>query len=214
MSALRSALPVPSFCPSSSSLSVDKAPEAATTMWNDEDNNPYGAFEHNESHFSDSLHSASISPTLIDREASPSPSAHYSDDAPDYVTNEPDLSDEDGPEYGAQSAPGYRRKSVYDSRIEQILYENLDMPILITDAGKNHEGGGSFIVYTIRTGVCSHRQPYCERRITADGYAVIGYRSPTAILGIRFSSTDTGQPSSDSHHSSDSREAYDGGLCG
>ena len=29
------------------------------------------------------------------------------------------------------------------------------MPILITDAGKNHEGGGSFIVYTIRTGVCS-----------------------------------------------------------
>lgn len=45
------------------------------------------------------------------------------------------------------------RKSVYDSRIEQILYENPDMPILITDAGKNHEGGGSFIVYTIRTGV-------------------------------------------------------------
>jgi hypothetical protein len=27
------------------------------------------------------------------------------------------------------------------------------MPILITDAGKNHEGGGSYIVYTIRTGV-------------------------------------------------------------
>lgn len=45
------------------------------------------------------------------------------------------------------------RKSVYDSRIEQILYENPEMPILITDAGKNHEGGGSYIVYTIRTGV-------------------------------------------------------------
>ena len=27
------------------------------------------------------------------------------------------------------------------------------MPILITDAGKNHEGGGGFIVYTIRTAV-------------------------------------------------------------
>lgn len=27
------------------------------------------------------------------------------------------------------------------------------MPILITDAGKNHEGGGNFIVYTIRTAV-------------------------------------------------------------
>ncbi|BDD60973.1 Sorting nexin-41 [Monascus purpureus] len=131
-------------------------------MWNDEDNNPYGAFEHNESHFSDSLHSASISPTLIDRESSPSPSAHYSDDPPDYVTNEPDLSDEDGPAYGAQHAPGYRRKSVYDSRIEQILYENLDMPILITDAGKNHEGGGSFIVYTIRTGDLEVRRRYSE----------------------------------------------------
>jgi hypothetical protein len=46
-----------------------------------------------------------------------------------------------------------RKRGVYDSRIEQILYENPDLPILITDAGKNHEGGGSFIVYTIRTGV-------------------------------------------------------------
>jgi hypothetical protein len=27
------------------------------------------------------------------------------------------------------------------------------MPILITDAGKNHESGGGFIVYTIRTAV-------------------------------------------------------------
>lgn len=41
----------------------------------------------------------------------------------------------------------------YDSRIEQILYENPSLPILITDAGKSSESGGRYIVYTIRTGV-------------------------------------------------------------
>lgn len=71
------------------------------------------------------------------------------------MTHEGDLSDEDDGRYDNYQAHGYSRKNVYDSRVEQILYENLDLPILITDAGKNHEGGGSFIVYTIRTGVCS-----------------------------------------------------------
>ena len=61
-----------------------------------------------------------------------------------------DLSD-DEEEYAQQSAP--RKKGGYDSRIEQILYENQDLQILITDAGKNHESGGSYIAYTIRTGV-------------------------------------------------------------
>lgn len=56
-------------------------------------------------------------------------------------------------DYDIHEDQGYRKKNVYDSRVEQILYENPDLPILITDAGKNHEGGGSFIVYTIRTGV-------------------------------------------------------------
>lgn len=41
----------------------------------------------------------------------------------------------------------------YESRVEQILYENPSMPILITDAGKSAESGGRYIVYTIRTGV-------------------------------------------------------------
>ena len=61
-----------------------------------------------------------------------------------------DLSD-DEEEYAQQKAP--RKKGGYDSRIEQILYENHDLQILITDAGKNHESGGSYIAYTIRTGV-------------------------------------------------------------
>ncbi len=49
-------------------------------------------------------------------------------------------------------APG-KKKGGYDSRIEQILYENPQLPILITDAGKSSESGGRYIVYTIRTGV-------------------------------------------------------------
>lgn len=49
--------------------------------------------------------------------------------------------------------PPRRKPGGYDSRIEQILYENPELPILITDAGKSLETGGRYIVYTIRTGV-------------------------------------------------------------
>ncbi|PYI34243.1 putative autophagy protein Atg20 [Aspergillus indologenus CBS 114.80] len=134
-------------------------------MWNDEDNNPYGAFD-TEAHLSESLHSANLSPPLYDREYTPpSPSSRSStQDPPDFLSQQQDLSDED--DHGAyttqHTGQGYMRKSVYDSRIEQILYENPDMPILITDAGKNHEGGGSFIVYTIRTGDLEVRRRYSE----------------------------------------------------
>jgi hypothetical protein len=56
---------------------------------------------------------------------------------------------------GEPDLPTPRRKpGGYDSRIEQILYENPELPIIITDAGKSVESGGKYIVYTIRTGVC------------------------------------------------------------
>ncbi len=142
-------------------------------MWNDEDNNPYGAFDQHESRLSDSLHSAALSPRKLSSSPPPElfhdgadstqatfeqdptpPSSRDSNlDPPDYISHPEDLSDPEEADYGAASQQ-YPRKSVYDSRIEQILYENPEMPILITDAGKNHEGGGSFIVYTIRTAVC------------------------------------------------------------
>ncbi|TDZ30260.1 Autophagy-related protein 20 [Colletotrichum sidae] len=50
----------------------------------------------------------------------------------------------------------------YESRVEQILYENPQMPILITDAGKSAESGGRYIVYTIRTGNLEVRRRYSE----------------------------------------------------
>ena len=46
-----------------------------------------------------------------------------------------------------------RKPGGYDSRVEQILYENPETPVLITHAGKSLEGGGRYIAYTIRTGV-------------------------------------------------------------
>ncbi|KAK9477295.1 hypothetical protein V1514DRAFT_334417, partial [Lipomyces japonicus] len=54
-------------------------------------------------------------------------------------------------------------KHPYSSRIEQLLVENPDLEILITDAGKNLEGSsGGFISYTIRTGELAVRRRYSE----------------------------------------------------
>jgi hypothetical protein len=55
----------------------------------------------------------------------------------------------------AEDVAPRRKPGGFNSRIEQILYENPDMPIMITDAGKSLESGGRYIVYTIRTGVSS-----------------------------------------------------------
>ncbi|KAK7735320.1 Sorting nexin, cytoplasm-to-vacuole targeting pathway/endosomal sorting [Cytospora paraplurivora] len=74
-------------------------------------------------------------------------SAQAADDDDDYVHD--------------QLAPR-RKPGGYDSRIEQILYENPELPILITDAGKSLESGGRYIVYTIRTGDLEVRRRYSE----------------------------------------------------
>ncbi|KAI9376071.1 hypothetical protein BJX61DRAFT_9325 [Aspergillus egyptiacus] len=129
-------------------------------MWNDEDNNPYGAFD-TEARLSESLHSTTLNSPLYDPDYSPPPSSQSANpDISDFPQHPEHSDDEDYP--AQQSGTGYSRKNVYDSRIEQLLYENPEMPILITDAGKNHEGGGSFIVYTIRTGDLEVRRRYSE----------------------------------------------------
>lgn len=71
----------------------------------------------------------------------------------------------------------------YESRVEQILWENPSMTILITDAGKSAESGGKYIVYTIRTGVCG-----CAKDRSLDSWSTdcsIEPRSAQTILGIR-----------------------------
>lgn len=127
-------------------------------MWNDEDNNPYSSFDRHDStssappqHHDSAGFERSSTPTSED---GPSPN-----EPPEYISRQRDMSDDDE-EYAQQRAP--RKKGGYDSRIEQIIYENHDLQILITDAGKNHESGGSYIAYTIRTGDLEVRRRYSE----------------------------------------------------
>ena len=63
-----------------------------------------------------------------------------------------DDSDGEGDDAHGELVPR-RKPGGYDSRVEQILYENPETPVLITHAGKSLEGGGRYIAYTIRTGV-------------------------------------------------------------
>lgn len=71
------------------------------------------------------------------------------------TVSEGDESDDDA---HAQLVPRVKPGG-YDSRVEQILYEKPELPILITDAGKSLESGGRYIVYTIRTGVSKPAHP-------------------------------------------------------
>ncbi|CAG8978353.1 hypothetical protein HYALB_00012488 [Hymenoscyphus albidus] len=110
--------------------------------------------------------------TISDTENGPNPQ-QYDCDASD------DGSDE---EYGVASsatAAPKRKKGGYDSRIEQILYENPELPILIVDAGKSNEAGGKYIVYTIRTGDLEVRRRYSEFATLRDALSRL---HPTLII--------------------------------
>ena len=79
-------------------------------------------------------------------------------DIPGYVksTSDDESDDDEAEEEAAASHSELqprRKPGGYDSRIEQLLYENPETPIYITDAGKSVENSGRYIVYTIRTGV-------------------------------------------------------------
>ncbi|KAI9795317.1 MAG: Sorting nexin, cytoplasm-to-vacuole targeting pathway/endosomal sorting [Piccolia ochrophora] len=133
-------------------------------MWNDEDNNPYGSFDHQDSSADPDAAPASP-PTAYDRPSTPTSTNSSNNDIPEFISRPRDLSDDDDETHHSQPKPGStqpRKQGGYDSRIEQILYENPEMPIYITDAGKNHESGGSYIVYTIRTGDLEVRRRYSE----------------------------------------------------
>lgn len=82
-------------------------------------------------------------------------------DPPEFVSQPQEISDDDHEEDAhPRSGDPPSKKGAYDSRIEQLLYEDQDLQIIIVDAGKTQEGGGSYISYTIRTGVCSIRSQW------------------------------------------------------
>lgn len=137
-------------------------------MWqDDEDNNPYGSFNQDSAGTTNPVLSAScmlasrmiyssrLTRTIDHDQEQPStpPSSQSSPNtAPEFLSRPPDLSDEED-EYGKHPGSGYLQKGSYDSRIQQILYENPELEIIITEAGKSPDGG--YIVYRIRTGVCN-----------------------------------------------------------
>ncbi|KAI9670061.1 MAG: CSN-associated deubiquitinating enzyme Ubp12 [Caeruleum heppii] len=134
-------------------------------MWNDEDNNPYGSFDRRDS--TSSPPADPVSPSAQDHRPSTPTSTNSSpnNEPPEFISRPQASSDaEDDEDYpGTRSSQGPpRKKGGYNSRIEQILYENPELPIIITDAGKNHESGGNHIVYTIRTGDLEVRRRYSE----------------------------------------------------
>ncbi|PGH23955.1 sorting nexin-41 [Polytolypa hystricis UAMH7299] len=139
-------------------------------MWNDEDNNPYGAFDR-QAPITEAYPPHPEAPPYDDDPSSHPSSQSSVQDLPGYVSRVDtesdggqDQYDSEGEQYnGDEQDQGYRPTGIaYRSRIEQMLEENPDMPILITHAGKNLESGGGYIVYTIRTGDLEVRRRYSE----------------------------------------------------
>ncbi|KAI0435121.1 hypothetical protein F5Y09DRAFT_104756 [Xylaria sp. FL1042] len=150
-------------------------------MWNDEeDNNPYGtSFDRRDSITSSSANPASPgSRDYQQRFETPNTPSSTSEDAAPPVTYGRQPSDTESDDGFNQPTPR-RKPGGYDSRIEQILYENPELPILITDAGKSMESSGKFIVYTIRTGDLEVRRRYSEFASLRDALTKL---HPTLII--------------------------------
>ncbi|KAG9855790.1 putative autophagy protein Atg20, partial [Aureobasidium melanogenum] len=139
-------------------------------MWDDEDNNPYGSFNRRDSETSDApafRQAPSTPPSGASSPPQSTPEYHrpestYHDEPFGHDQQDSDHHDDDDDEDVSQSRRIEPKKGGYHSRIEQILYENPDLEIQIVHAGKNTEGGGSYITYTIRTGDIEVRRRYSE----------------------------------------------------
>ena len=114
-------------------------------MWNDEDNNPYGnSFDRRDSFTSSSINPSSPSARDYPRFDQPHTPSSVGDDAHPgagfgaaSATSEDGDSDDDYAHGRGELVPR-RKPGGYDSRVEQILYENPELPILITGIGRAH----------------------------------------------------------------------------
>lgn len=132
-------------------------------MWDDEDNNPYGSFSRRDSDGSDFAGNnshrdvASVAHSLNVDETDDAAARDAAGLPNSTQLRDEDLGDDDQDTPIAQRSTAGPKKDRYDSRVEQILYENPQLDIQIVQAGKNTEGGGGYITYAIRTGVCKSR---------------------------------------------------------
>lgn len=129
-------------------------------MWDDEDNNPYGSFARHDSTSSDAPGLAS--PTTVPyRPATPPSEPSSPAQSPPQFVSQRDMSDVDYNEENENEddAPKPQKKSGYDARVEQWLYEAPDQIILVTSAGKD---GVNYIQYTINCGGLEVKRRYSE----------------------------------------------------
>ncbi|KAL1842407.1 hypothetical protein VTJ49DRAFT_5366 [Mycothermus thermophilus] len=131
-------------------------------MWNDEDNNPYGgSFERRDSFASSANPSSPIVQEYPRYDIPGTPSSSTGDEGPPrHETTDAETDEEEDARDRGELVPR-TKPGGYDSRIEQMLYENPEIPILITEAGKSAENG-RYIVYTIKTGELIVRRRYSE----------------------------------------------------
>ncbi|KAF3352787.1 hypothetical protein VdG1_08724 [Verticillium dahliae VDG1] len=127
-----------------------------------------------------SVHDADEEWDFLDQQRfdAPNTPSSTSEDAPQQPAFDRNVGSDDEVETPEQAAPR-RKPGGYESRIEQILYENPSLPILITDAGKSAESGGKYIVYTIRTGNLEVRRRYSEFATLRDALTRL---HPTLII--------------------------------
>ncbi|KAF2803621.1 sorting nexin-like protein-41 [Mytilinidion resinicola] len=131
-------------------------------MWDDEDNNPYGSFVRHDSDASHAPHLGSPGSLPYRPATPPSDVSSPRNESPEFISRPGNMSEVDYDEDHTEGTKIEPKKGGYDSRVEMVLYENPDLPILITYAGKNLEGGGGYIAYTIRTGDLEVRRRYSE----------------------------------------------------
>ena len=99
----------------------------------------------------------------------------------------------------------------YDSRVEQMLYENPELPILITDAGKSTESG-RYIVYTIKTGVWLEVLLVAlKSKQTLTDLSLGAYSAPP-LLRVRIPTRCAYKATPNPYHTPDPRKAHHGRL--
>lgn len=165
--------------------------------------------------FIDSVDARFPTPQDVGYDAPLTPSDAGTDDVPgsSYPRAASDAATDDEMDDQAHGELVPRRKpGGYDSRIEQMLYENPELPILITEAGKSQESGGRFIVYTIKTGV-RFGFPRLAGIVFANQSLCLGPNRSPAILRVRVAKRRSYETAPYSGHSPHTREAYYGRLC-
>lgn len=143
------------------------------------------------------------------RYEAPNTPSSTGDEAPRRESTDAESQEEDNARSQGELVPR-PKPGGYDSRVEQMLYENPELPILITDAGKSTESG-RYIVYTIKTGVGTELLGAINRANT-NPPSLGAYRSP-ALFRVCDPPGGPHKATSDPHHTSDSRKAYRGRVC-